>query len=702
MRTLLEIRRQWNRNNLIRQLLFSLGCAFLSAAAAYWLINLGPVLLLTIFLLAGAFAFFGAGSWQRTDDEVCRLLSDTYPELEDSSYLLLKPAASLGLLERLQAEKLNTLIPTLDVPPAIRKKLPHAALFLLVTVLLGLLMVFNPWQPGFGKNNMKTNGQTNKSAAPEVHLPGVSALTVRIDPPAYTGLRTREQDQFGLTAEAGSRVYWEIRMNGAPQTLTLRFNDKLRFPLKQAGNSWTGSRELSESGFYQLEIDGKLSDLYKLEVTADRAPVLRIVKPAQYTTIDFGQPQQTNLQVMASDDYGLTSAGIHATIASGSGESVKFREQQLRFSTSFAGTPKTSDLRKLIDLGQLGMQPGDELYFYVEATDNRAQRARTDMYFVSIADTADLMSMDISMNAISNVPEYFRSQRQIIIDTEKLLREKAGLTTKAFNDRSNNIGIDQHLLRLRYSKFLGDENADSDGHPDEHHEEGSSIVPFGDTKVLEEQLSHKHDQGEDINYFEPKQKAQLRSILNEMWASETNLRTFFPDKALPSEYKALRLLKELQQQARSYVAKTSFKAPPLKPEKRLTGEQDKILAPVTVREPEKSAGEEAVLANASRILEQLKLNVKPSAADLTTLRRAAAELGGAAAANPGTYLGAASGFRKVIGGLQAGKVETALIPGIQFALQRLIPGSAHLPVNAVKRGGGSLADNYFQNLKANE
>ena len=55
------------------------------------------------------------------------------------------------------------------------------------------------------------------------------------------------------------------------------------------------------------------------------------------------------------------------------------------------------------------------------------------------------------------MPEYFRSQRQIIIDSEKLLREKKGIAKETFNARSNSLAYDQKVLRLRYGEFLGEE-----------------------------------------------------------------------------------------------------------------------------------------------------------------------------------------------------------------------------------------------------
>jgi hypothetical protein len=55
------------------------------------------------------------------------------------------------------------------------------------------------------------------------------------------------------------------------------------------------------------------------------------------------------------------------------------------------------------------------------------------------------------------LPAYFRSQRQIIIDAEALLKQKRALAAERYLKRSDEIGVDQRILRLRYGQFLGEE-----------------------------------------------------------------------------------------------------------------------------------------------------------------------------------------------------------------------------------------------------
>ena len=122
---------------------------------------------------------------------------------------------------------------------------------------------------------------------------------------------------------------------------------------------------------------------------------------------------------MLKDDYAVTNAHIIATVSKGSGESVKFREETLRFQAPASFNTKESTAQLTIDLLQLGLEPGDELYFYVEAFDNQqpvANKTRTETFFIALQDTTRMEAVANEGLGVDLMPEYFRSQRQIIID----------------------------------------------------------------------------------------------------------------------------------------------------------------------------------------------------------------------------------------------------------------------------------------------
>src|SRR5690606_20592372 len=96
--------------------------------------------------------------------------------------------------------------------------------------------------------------------------------------------------------------------------------------------------------------------------------------------------------------------------------------------------------------------------------------SRSDTYFINYVDSTGVDEQELIGMAIHVMPEYFRSQRQIIIDTENLIATKKSKSEKEFNSTSNEIGSDQKLLRIRYGQYLGEENSDANA--------GSEAVDF--------------------------------------------------------------------------------------------------------------------------------------------------------------------------------------------------------------------------------
>ncbi|MBW3544856.1 MAG: hypothetical protein KY428_04515, partial [Bacteroidetes bacterium] len=89
---------------------------------------------------------------------------------------------------------------------------------------------------------------------------------------------------------------------------------------------------------------------------------------------------------------------------------------------------------------------------------------------------------------------------------------------------------------------------------------------------------HAHDTEEGATFYEESIKVKLKAALSEMWEAEKFLRLSQPRQALPFEYRALRIIKEVQQSTRIYVERVGLELPPLIPqEHRLKGAQEKIL-----------------------------------------------------------------------------------------------------------------------------
>ncbi|MEO7767918.1 MAG: hypothetical protein ABIS01_10845, partial [Ferruginibacter sp.] len=504
---------------------------------------------------------------------------------------------------------------------------------------------------------------------------------------------------MNITAEEGAAIKWEIKTNSAAKNISFIFNDSREIalaPLNKEHSLWGTGTMLNAPGFYQVKMDTIVSELYKMEMLKDQPPVINVRAPKANTVINFGQPERVLLDAFVSDDYGIKNASVAATISSGSGEGVKFQQQQLSFDASFGSQLPQYHLKKMINLNTIGMKPGDELYFYVKAIDSKLQEKRSDIFIISIADTAQLMSIEGLLNGISIKPEYFRSERQIIIETEQLIKDKNKLREEDFRNRSNNLGIDQKLLRLRYGKFLGEE---AESNEDEQSGTIAAGKDFGNAEKILDAYTDKHDNAETADFFEIATKNQLKATLTEMWNAELKLRTFKPEEALPYEYKALRLLKDLQQKSRAYVAKTSIATTPLKPEKRLTAALDKIIQPSRQANIQQPSRNDEALRSALSVLEQLKNHADFDISSEALLQKASLQLADKAMADPSVYLQALQALKRITAFTRNRSfTNIADISLVEKALQKMIDPPGKLPFPNKKAANANLSNAYFKRL----
>lgn len=573
------------------------------------------VLAIGVFLLR----FFQLGLQRISEISIAKFLDNRYPQLKASTDLLLIDGKNLSPLAQLQqlrtAANLELSLNEIRFPNRIAVFTVAALVFMFIAAGV----VLNDFRINTNPIPTRSNNPITQNSITE-NLPAeLKQVNITVQPPAYTKLPDYSPDDLNLTVQENSRVTWTLEFSDAVKKVSLvsSSNDTIRF---QQGNNnqWRVSSTLDRNGFYQLAWKDQsvhASDYYKIDIVKDQPPVIKLTNLDQFTQVAYNSRLSVEANPVLTDDYGLTDAYIIATVSKGSGESVKFREEKIRFSNTGQIRGRQLNAHQILDLKRLGMEPGDELYFYVEAIDNKipdANHTRTETYFISIPDTAqDVMAADGGLG-VDLMPEYFRSQRQIIIDTEKLIREKKTITKKEFGSRSNELGYDQKVLRLRYGQFLGEEaesgvgpvETHADDDKDEHDESKKAAdmvkefghqhdtenehnlveekdptkkdVDGGKKENLLEGFIHEHDNEESATFFYQSLKMKLKAALAQMWDAELYLRLYEPEKSLPYQYTALKLLKEISNDSRIYVHRTGFEPPPIKEEKRLTADLNEI------------------------------------------------------------------------------------------------------------------------------
>ncbi|MGB6153057.1 MAG: tryptophan-rich sensory protein [Pricia sp.] len=673
---------RWQLMLVLEIMLYAIGPAILA-----YVVTSKPLVAIGIF---AAILILGAAirkPWRLTLKKVSAFIDERLEAAQFSTGLFLLPEKSLSDLARLQRYRVEMMLNENK-----RKVKPNVPLErgALVFVLFAIL-AFSVYLWG-GMNTLNSDNIPEKqelirfqpldSSNQKNQPPTLEYQQLTIRYPSYTQIPAKSTSDMNVKALEGSTLSWTLKFDRPVDSVFFETSNQ-KYPMKRNSDSYTKYWSLKEAGFYNFrftdtdtdtDTEGASyqSELYALEMTKDRRPVIKIPELDSFTTFDAEQEKILDVQASITDDYGIGEVYIIATVSKGEGESVKFREERLLFDTPFDVGSRKQQLKKRLDLDSLKMKPGDELYFYVEAVDSKhpdPNTTRSETYFTVIRDTvSDRFSVESTMGA-DLMPAYFRSQRQLIIDTEKLIADKSQITKLEFNVTSNQLASDQKALRLKYGQFMGDE-ADSGiqgnqeihledsenginplaeyGHnhdgENEHnlieheheHEEGS---PDKNQENPLENYLHNHDDPEESTLFTQSLKSKLRQALNEMWDAELHLRLYEPTKSLPYQYRALELIQEIKNSARIYVHRIGFDPPPIKEERRLTGELDDIKSFRKKEDLAKAKDFPFMRRSIARLERLLAGGESVTDNDRALFAKAGNELAVLAVQNPGKYLG---------------------------------------------------------------
>ncbi len=557
---------------------------------------------LLIALCLGLVVAFGLAVWRlRRFDRtwVIAALNGRRAEMEDSADLLFARAEDLNPLQTLQRQRLIERLPSPAVltPPWRWTPVCIAmAAGLAIAALTAVLL----WWP-------QTHPTPAASGTTAIGAPKLISAEVVVTPPAYTRQAAHRETTLDLKVPQNTRLVWRLRFAPDAANVRLVFHDGQSLPLRRDGTGWSAALSADRSRLYRIAADGlPTQPLHRLEVTPDAPPKVEAVLPDRALTLVTPGQTQWPLVFAASDDYGIApTAELRIIQAQGQGENITFRERTMTLSGNGGATDKRFATR--LDLKALGFAVGDDLIVQLTVHDNRApsaQEVRSPSLILRWPSDLGAESTGLEALARKTLPAYFRSQRQIIIDIEALLKDKPRLKADTFLSRSDSIGVDQRLLRLRYGQFLGEEaegereappgleegHSENDGHDHGGHDHGGhdhgglaakpdAAPVFGDGGNVTAEYGHTHDEPEAATLLDPKTRATLKKALDEMWQSELHLRQGNPQTALPHAYKALGYIKEVQQATRIFLSRVGPELPPIDNNRRMTGKREGI-APV--------------------------------------------------------------------------------------------------------------------------
>jgi hypothetical protein len=626
-----QLRRRWLLQKFSYMFLVSMGAGLVSYWVTEWMVL--PLIVGLLLTALTTWIFSRSKQYKNiTANKVLLHLNREFSECEESAELILCPSSTLTILQQLQkariqpqidgllSTQLDLHLPKYSFKPAILLSALVLTTFTLIKVLPSDLLF---------KAGTTLNRVIDAAPKPS-QLIQLETKNITIQAPSYTGLPVKHTTDFNIELIAGSTVTWRLRFNTIdnvnPQTnIFIMLADKRRISLiKQLDDNYLATATLNQSGIYYIAADERmLGDIYTIAVTADTRPTIRFIAPTEtITELTKHAIPKMQATVLIADDFGLGRVEIMASIASGSGEAVKFRDRIFQFDSKYMLDGK-AHFSKNWDLAELGMQPGDELYFSISAWDNRfpeAQQSRSASKIIRwLGEEQQGVLVDGLL--IDFIPEYFKSQRQVIIETKELIANKANITLEQFNRTSRDLGASQNYLKQKYGQFLGDEfdsgtlqsmeagpyirndmktGTSPDKAHDEHEEHTDKIsqqpaaghehasteyqseqADKSGYKQIIQQFGHAHgeaDAGDFIKKGLLSPKLLMKRAIASMWQAELHLLLSEPELALPFENKALAFLNRAKKADRIYVKRLGFEPPPVSEKRRYQGDLSDILS----------------------------------------------------------------------------------------------------------------------------
>ncbi len=394
---------------------------------------------------------------------LARTLDADRADMDDSAALLVAPPATLTPLQQLQRTRLQARI---EADPSMPPPTPWPARALALAWCIGALLVAAAlWWPA---SAARTDGplRPGTRAASADAKPVLLAQRLQITAPAYTGQPPRSQAELDAQAPAGATLRWTLRFSPQPQRVALQLHDGREIAFSREDADWVATLRLDQSWLYRIAVDGVTDRVlaraqpWRLDAVPDRPPEIRVRRPeATLSTYTPGQ-RQWPLEFEVGDDHGVAAdARLRITVTRGSGEGITFEDRTL--SLRGRGEARLRTFATTLDPVALGIESGGDLVAQLEVRDNRQptpQIARSASLILRWPPPVPVEADGLEGLARNVLPAYFRSQRQIIIDAEALLAEQARIDRSAFERRSDTLGVDQRLLRLRYGQFLGEES----------------------------------------------------------------------------------------------------------------------------------------------------------------------------------------------------------------------------------------------------
>jgi len=211
----------------------------------------------------------------------------------------------------------------------------------------------------------KTDEFTLRAIEP-IHI---EELSFRLGYPRYTKLKDKVKTGRELIVPSGTRVYMQGRASTPLDSARFEFSDTIT--LHCDGKEFSGEFVIRESGTALLHLISlsELKEQIRIYSIPDLPPLVDIFYPGYNITMPYDM--KIDIGIRCSDDYGLEKGVFYYTFNKDNEKSLSLKKGALE-DTLFLD----------LDLSDLGMLPGDEVYYFAEVVDNAGNANRSKTYYI--------------------------------------------------------------------------------------------------------------------------------------------------------------------------------------------------------------------------------------------------------------------------------------------------------------------------------
>lgn len=400
-------------------------------------------------------------------------------------------------------------------------------------------------------------------------LPAVRFLSVRLTPPAYTGMPDQilEENVGDIAAMVGTKVKLQIAATKPLREARIEFLEvdnagSERETIRSAkaldldGSRASAEFPVAQSGYYRLLLtdnEGLASRdpiLYRITARPDEFPLVSVLQPPNDLEIAAGVT--VPLVAEAMDDFGLTRANLryHRTSAYESPESLEDESEYLRIALDLRVLePGRAVAEMAWDMTPLDLLPEDQIAYFVEVWDNDAvsgpKRARSEtrmLRFPSMSEIFDEQEKQADAREIT-LAELLEHSQTIREQVEKAVEEYKSNPEMSWERKKE---IEQLMEKQRAMNEMLEQVSDAMQRAAERMEQRSMFSPEVMDKLQQVQQLVKE-------VVTPEMRAALQKMAEAMQQpSEEELRRAMENMKLSQEMferaldQALNMLKQLK------------------------------------------------------------------------------------------------------------------------------------------------------------